>query len=136
MQLFKWTHNFDFQYKSTIAPVWVRFEGLPLHLYNIATFLTIGELIRQPLKVDKATRLRSHTNHAREDELITVPVVFETMPKYRVFCKHVGHDEQDSYIKGPNLRPKCKFIKKTTAKDKGKEPMEMLKIIYLHRPSQ
>ncbi|PIM97113.1 hypothetical protein CDL12_30422 [Handroanthus impetiginosus] len=126
MQLFKWT-----------------FEGLPLHLYNTAALFTIGKLIGQPLKVDEATRLRSRMNFARlcievdlqkpppefvkiqqEDEFTSVPVVFEKMPKYCSYCKHAGHDEQDCYIKGPNPRPKRKFVRKTTEKDKGKEPME------------
>ncbi|PIM98497.1 hypothetical protein CDL12_29024 [Handroanthus impetiginosus] len=143
MRLFKWMRNFDFQFESAIAPVWVRFEGLPLHLYNAAALFTIGELIGQPLKVDEATRLRSRTGYARvcievdllkptpesvkiqqDDELTTVPVVFEKMPKYCTYCKHVGHDEQDCYIKGPHPRPRRRFVRRPDAKDKGKELME------------
>ncbi|PIN13454.1 hypothetical protein CDL12_13930 [Handroanthus impetiginosus] len=104
MRLFKWTRNFDFQSESAIAPVWVRLENLPLHLYDKCALFTIGELLGQPLKIDEATQLRSQAIKIQQDiETISVHV-FEKMPQYCVYYRHIGHAEEDCYIKGPKPR--------------------------------
>ncbi|KAL8556528.1 hypothetical protein ACS0TY_004105 [Phlomoides rotata] len=53
MRAFKWTPDFDIPHEAPIAPVWVRFLGLPVHLIHKDALLTIASKFGKPLQVDR-----------------------------------------------------------------------------------
>jgi len=140
MRLFKWSPSFDVKHEPSVAPIWVRISGLPIHLFDKRALFTIGGLIGDPLKIDEATSNLSRINYARvcieidlkhqppseicvmnAGELLTVPVVYERLPKYCSHCHHLGHEENVCYIKQTGPRPRRNLQRNVKTPSKGKE---------------
>ncbi|XP_073149021.1 uncharacterized protein [Henckelia pumila] len=120
----KWTPEFKFEEESPIAPVWVRFPELPLHLYNKKSLYAIARILGNPIKLDEHTAERSRGAFARVcvemnvlDERIKhvwvgwgdhtqgIEVVYEKVPSFCTDCKMLGHSTSVCYSHGKNPRP-------------------------------
>ncbi|PIN01659.1 hypothetical protein CDL12_25832 [Handroanthus impetiginosus] len=118
-----------------------RLFGIPIHLFDRKALFTIGELIREPLKIDDATKTLSRINFARicieidlkmkppsevcvvnAGEVLVIPVVYERLPQYCSHCFHLGHEETSCYIKnaGPGPRRNLEKSFPQQKSDKGK----------------
>ncbi|XP_073026667.1 uncharacterized protein [Primulina eburnea] len=51
----KWTPEFNLQEESPIAPVWIRFPGLPLHLFSKQSLFALAKIVGKPVKMDDHT---------------------------------------------------------------------------------
>ncbi|PIN08004.1 hypothetical protein CDL12_19422 [Handroanthus impetiginosus] len=140
MRLFKWSPSFNVKHEPSVAPLWVRISGLPIHLFDKCALFTIDGLIGEPFKIDEATCNLSRINYARvcieidlkhqppseirvmnAGELLSVLVVYERLPKYCSYCHHLGHEENACYIKQAGPRPRRNLRKQPDIHSKGKE---------------
>ncbi|PIN12325.1 hypothetical protein CDL12_15065 [Handroanthus impetiginosus] len=140
MRMFKWSPAFDVKHEPSVAPVWVKLSGLPLHLFDKHALFTIGKLIGDPLKIDEATKTLSRVSFARicveadlkqappteicilnAGDLLTIPVVYEWLPQFCAHCHYLGHEESSCYIKKPGPRPRRNLEKFAPKPSKGKE---------------
>ncbi|KAK6121318.1 hypothetical protein DH2020_044944 [Rehmannia glutinosa] len=143
MRVFKWTPTFNPKSESPIAPVWVRFPGLPIHFYDYHALFAICKKIGSPLQVDAATARKTRLSMARvcieidllkermeeivlrfNDVVHVQKIVYERVPPYCLDCKHIGHSEENCYMNRnrvkpppPDRRPRPFRV----ASDKGKE---------------
>lgn len=51
----KWTPEFNLQGESPIAPVWVRFPRIPVHLFNNKCLFALTKILGTPVKMDEHT---------------------------------------------------------------------------------
>ncbi|KAK6123181.1 hypothetical protein DH2020_043083 [Rehmannia glutinosa] len=65
MRVFKWTPSFNPRAEAPLAPVWIRFPGLPIHFFDHNALFAIGMIIGTPLQVDSLTASRSRLSMAR-----------------------------------------------------------------------
>ncbi|KAL8459746.1 hypothetical protein ACS0TY_031606 [Phlomoides rotata] len=124
MRVFKWTPDFDISHEAPIAPVWVRFPGLPVHLIYMDALFTIASEFGKPLQVDRQTAEHSRLTYARvciEMDLLQEPitefemdifgvshtlrVVYENRPKHCTGFRHVGHEQSVCYVTRDRPRP-------------------------------
>ncbi|GAA0160481.1 hypothetical protein LIER_17025 [Lithospermum erythrorhizon] len=117
MRIFKWESDFTPIKESSLAPVWVRFVGIPLYMFDVNTLLSISNSIGKPLRVDPINVNRMNLRSARvcveldvakpfidsiwvcfEDddskevlEGFWVKVFYDVVPPYCIFCSHIGH---------------------------------------------
>ncbi|KAK6125241.1 hypothetical protein DH2020_040985 [Rehmannia glutinosa] len=64
MRVFKWTPSFNPRAEAPLAPVWIRFPGLPIHFFDHNALFAIGMIIAR-LQVDSRQRSRSRLSMAR-----------------------------------------------------------------------
>ncbi|KAK4384648.1 hypothetical protein Sango_3039900 [Sesamum angolense] len=112
------------QHESSLAPVWIRFPTLPVHLFHKDALHAIASLVGTPLKLDESTLFQSRLTAARVhveiglanklieeivlgigNEEVVQKVMFENLPNYCMLCKHVGHDARNCYTKGNAPKP-------------------------------
>ena len=55
MRVFKWTIDFRVDVESSIAPVWLNFPQLPVHLFDQSSLFSIAQTIGSPMKMDAVT---------------------------------------------------------------------------------
>ncbi|CAH9086538.1 unnamed protein product, partial [Cuscuta epithymum] len=110
MKVTKWSPDFQPNVESPIVPVWLTFEGLPIHLHDKRAMFVIASLIGTPLKLDIATTTLARPSLARvcvELDLtkempskvwiqtgktgFTQSVIYENKPQYCLSCLHLGH---------------------------------------------
>ncbi|XP_073015540.1 uncharacterized protein [Primulina eburnea] len=106
----KWTPEFKYEEDSSIAPVWVRFPDLPLHLYAKKSLYPIAMILGNPVMVDEITADVSRGSFARVcvemdvlqprpdkiwvgwgDHFQVVEVIYERVPRFCSKCKMLGH---------------------------------------------
>ncbi|KAI3462734.1 hypothetical protein Pfo_019397 [Paulownia fortunei] len=111
MRVFKWTPEFDVEVESSVAPVWIGFLELPIHLFSKRALYGIASLIGIPLKVDEPTTDHTRPSVARVlylgigESVILPKVTYENWPLYCTACKHIGHSVADCYEIGNKPRP-------------------------------
>ncbi|GAA0183918.1 hypothetical protein LIER_31250 [Lithospermum erythrorhizon] len=117
MRVFKWSPDFSPLKESSIAPVWIRVEGLPLYLFDEMSLRSISNSIGRLIRVDPRNVNRTMLNSARicveldvskpllediliifEDEFskvilerLWVKVFYDVLPLFSDFCCHIGH---------------------------------------------
>ncbi|KAG9157800.1 hypothetical protein Leryth_022810 [Lithospermum erythrorhizon] len=117
MRILKWEPNFSPTRESPVAPVWVRFEGIPLYMFEEKTLLSISNSIGKPIRVNPLNVNRRVLNSAKvcveldvskplihsiwvcfEDdeshdvlEGFWVQVYYDVLPSYCASCSHLGH---------------------------------------------
>ncbi|GAA0171683.1 hypothetical protein LIER_25659 [Lithospermum erythrorhizon] len=91
MRVFKWEADFSPNRESATAPVWVRFEGVPLYLFDELSLVSIANAVGNPLRVGPKNINRTKLNYAHVCvELdVAAPLVDSIW---------VGFEEDDSQI--------------------------------------
>ncbi|CAH9072374.1 unnamed protein product [Cuscuta epithymum] len=136
MRVTKWTPDFRPNVESPVVPVWISFEGLPLHLQDKRALFDIAGLLGNPLKIDAATANLSRPSVARVCVEIDVtkdmpskvwincgslgfmqPVIYEQRPEYCSHCLHLGHSFGNCPKKNPDVPkvsnlPRDKWVEK------------------------
>ncbi|KAL3535171.1 hypothetical protein ACH5RR_003632 [Cinchona calisaya] len=104
MKIFKWTLDFNLDTKSTIALVWITFEGLPAHLFHKVDPFSIAHLVGNSLKINASTTFGSCLGKARVCVDLDV-----TKPRlYQVWVDNgekVGHLKRQSKDLVANPKP-------------------------------
>ncbi|XP_073273383.1 uncharacterized protein [Primulina huaijiensis] len=120
----KWTPEFNLQEESPIAPVWIRFPGLPLHLFSKPSLFALAKIVGKPVKMDDHTADSSRGAFARVcveinvleplvkeiwvgwgDHAQEIEVIYERIPGYCMDCKMLGHSTSVCYSHGKNPKP-------------------------------
>ncbi|XP_073051345.1 uncharacterized protein [Primulina eburnea] len=120
----KWTPEFNLQEESPIAPVWIRFPGLPLHLFSKQSLFALAKIVGKPVKMDDHTADSSRGAFARVcvelnvletpvkeiwvgwgDHAQEIEVIYERIPGYCTDCKMLGHSTSVCYSHGKNPKP-------------------------------
>ncbi|GAA0167140.1 hypothetical protein LIER_40321 [Lithospermum erythrorhizon] len=117
MRVFKWSPDFSPMKESSIAPVWIRVECLPLYLFDEMSLLSISNSIGRPISVDPRNINRTMLHSSRicveldvdkplldailisfKDEVsknilekFWVKVFYDEVPLFCSFCCHIGH---------------------------------------------
>ncbi|CAI9099147.1 OLC1v1035924C1 [Oldenlandia corymbosa var. corymbosa] len=110
MRVLKWTQDFNPEQESSIVPVWIAFEGLPVHRFNEEYLRKISCIVGKPLKIDMPTLNLSRPSIARVcvevDLLQELPkrirlgtegssyfqiITYENLLEYYVECRKIGH---------------------------------------------
>lgn len=65
MQLLKWTLAFNIKEESPIAPVWISFPNIKLHLMTHEILFSIAAVFGRPLQVDQATTTKTRPSVTR-----------------------------------------------------------------------
>ncbi|GAA0183803.1 hypothetical protein LIER_42466 [Lithospermum erythrorhizon] len=117
MRVFKWEADFSPSRESAKAPVWVRFEGIPLYLFDEVSLMKIANAVATPLRVDPNNLNRTKLNSAHvcveldvaaplidsvwvgfeDDESqvildgIWIKVFYDVIPPFCTSCYHIGH---------------------------------------------
>ncbi|KDP31715.1 hypothetical protein JCGZ_14928 [Jatropha curcas] len=124
MRVSKWTRNFRPNTDCSIVPVWILFEGLPIHLFDKAALFPIANLIGKPLKVDATTSTLSRRSVARVcveldlskdlhnrvwidngDLGFFQPVSYESLPLFCPKCCRFGHKIQSCPLNSSSSVP-------------------------------
>lgn len=115
MNIFKWSPDFRPEVESPIVPVWVAFEGLPVHLQDKRAVYSIANIIGTPLKVDASTLSVNRPSVARVCVELNVTknlpqtiwinngsyggfaqaVKYEYIPPYCSNCNKFGHTTKE-----------------------------------------
>ncbi|KZV14421.1 hypothetical protein F511_43334 [Dorcoceras hygrometricum] len=120
----KWTPEFKPEAESPIAPVWIRFSELPVHLYNKKGLYALAKILGNPIKIDDFTADETRGSFARVcvelnvlqqhpkqiwvgwgEHSQVIDVIFERLPSYCLDCKILGHSTASCYAHGKNPRP-------------------------------
>ncbi|XP_075494918.1 uncharacterized protein LOC142532527 [Primulina tabacum] len=122
----KWTPEFNLQEESPIAPVWIRFSGLPLHLFSKKSLFALDKILGKPVKMDDHTTDSSRGAFARVcvemnvfeppvkevwvgwgDHAQEIEIIYERIPGYCMDCKMLSTSVCYSHGKNPkHVRPK------------------------------
>ncbi|KAK6130862.1 hypothetical protein DH2020_035380 [Rehmannia glutinosa] len=124
MRVFKWTPSFNPRLEAPLAPVWIRLPGLPIHFFDHNALFAISKILGTPLQVDSLTATRSRLSMARvcveldllkerieeiilefDDTTHAQKIIYERVPDYCTFCKHIGHSFEGCYRNGNKIRP-------------------------------
>ena len=123
MRILKWSTNFHVDRESSVVPIWVELEKLPIFLFNKEALFTFASTIGKPLRLDAATAVISKSSVARfqveidllkerpdmiridleEEEGFWQKIKYINVPSYCCYCWHLGHDQSDCIVKNPNL---------------------------------
>ncbi|KAK6118747.1 hypothetical protein DH2020_047514 [Rehmannia glutinosa] len=98
MRVFKWTPEFNPREEVPIAPVWIRLPGLPIQFCDYHALYAMCKEVGNPLQVDSPTASNNRLSYARK-------IVFERVPSYCSFCKHIGHGVEECYMNGNKSKP-------------------------------
>ncbi|KAL2491445.1 Uncharacterized protein Adt_27073 [Abeliophyllum distichum] len=111
MRVLKWTCDFHPDVETSIAPVWISFPLLPVHLRAKEFLYALSKLVGIPLRIDEATADLLRPSEARvcvevnlkhklpervwiergESRSFWQPVVYEQLPHFCAKCRHMGH---------------------------------------------
>ncbi|KAL2453409.1 Uncharacterized protein Adt_49091 [Abeliophyllum distichum] len=111
MRVLKWTCDFHPDAETPIAPVWISFPLLPIHLRAKEFLYALSKLVGIPLRIDEATADLLRPSEARvcvevnlehklpervwiergESRSFWQPVVYEQLPHFCAKCRHMGH---------------------------------------------
>ncbi|KAL2481397.1 Uncharacterized protein Adt_34363 [Abeliophyllum distichum] len=111
MRVLKWTYDFHPDAETPIAPVWISFPLLPVHLRAKEFLFALSKLVGVPLRIDEATADLLRPSEARicvevnlehklpdrvwiergESRSFWQPVVYEQLPHFCAKCRHMGH---------------------------------------------
>ncbi|KAL2517922.1 zinc ion binding [Abeliophyllum distichum] len=111
MRVLKWTCDFHPDAETPIAPVWISFPLLPVHLRAKEFLFALSKLVGVPLRIDEATADLLRPSEARvcvevnlehklpdrvwiergESRSFWQPVVYEQLPHFCAKCRHMGH---------------------------------------------
>ncbi|CAI9094992.1 OLC1v1030841C1 [Oldenlandia corymbosa var. corymbosa] len=110
MRVLKWTSDFNPDHESSIVPIWIGFEGLPVHRFNEEYLRKISSIIGKPLKIDVPTLTLSRPSIDRvcaevdllhklllrirlgtEESSYFQTITYENLPEYCVQCRKIGH---------------------------------------------
>ncbi|KAL2491396.1 Uncharacterized protein Adt_27024 [Abeliophyllum distichum] len=111
MRVLKWTCDFHPDAETPIAPVWISFPLLPVHLRAKEFLYALSKLVGIPLRIDEATADLLRPSEARvcvevnlehklpervwiersESRSLWQPVVYEQLPHFCAKCRHMGH---------------------------------------------
>ncbi|CAI9102951.1 OLC1v1001353C1 [Oldenlandia corymbosa var. corymbosa] len=104
------TPQFHPEHESPVVPVWIAFEGLPIHHFNEDYLSRLASIVGSPLKIDIPTLNLSRPSIARvcvevnllqdlpkrvllgtEEYSYYQEITYENLPEYCSECKKVGH---------------------------------------------
>ncbi|KZV48036.1 hypothetical protein F511_21457, partial [Dorcoceras hygrometricum] len=124
IRLSKWTPEFKLEAESPIAPVWIRFPELPVHLYNKKGLYALAKILGNPIKIDDfiadetrgsfalvCVELNVLEQHPKQiwvgwgEHSQVINVILERPPSYCLDCKIIGHSTTSCYAHGKNPRP-------------------------------
>ncbi|KAL2497433.1 Uncharacterized protein Adt_22983 [Abeliophyllum distichum] len=111
MRVLKWTCDFHPDAETPIAPVWISFPLLPVHLRAKEFLFALSKLVGVPLRIDEATADLLRPSEARvcvevnlehklpdrvwidrgESRSFWQLVVYEQLPHFCAKCRHMGH---------------------------------------------
>ncbi|KAL2497861.1 Uncharacterized protein Adt_23411 [Abeliophyllum distichum] len=111
MRVLKWTCDFHPDAETPIAPVWISFPLLHVHLHAKEFLFALSKLVGVPLRIDEATADLLRPSEARvcvevnlehklpdrvwikrgESRSFWQPVVYEQLPHFCAKCRHMGH---------------------------------------------
>lgn len=157
MKVFKWTPEFRPDTETPIAPTWIAFEGLPIHLHDRHALFSIANLIGKPLKVDSSTLTLNRPSVARVcvelDVSVTLPksvwitngskggfaqpVTYENIPPYCTLCNRFGHESNacnTQSISSPQHPPSTTADKGTTL-NSDQHPSSNPRQLWISKPN-
>ncbi|KAL2532641.1 Uncharacterized protein Adt_05992 [Abeliophyllum distichum] len=125
MRVLKWTCDFHPDAETPIAPVWISFPLLPVHLRAKEFLFALSKLVGIPLRIDETTADLLRSSEARvcvevnlehklpdriwiergESRSFWQPVVYEQLPHFCVKCRHMGHLIDKCRVGMPPLEP-------------------------------
>ncbi|KAK6134116.1 hypothetical protein DH2020_032141 [Rehmannia glutinosa] len=124
MRILKWTPDFNPKMEAPLAPVWIRLPGLPIQFFDYHALYAICKELGNPLQVDLPTACKTRLSlarvclelnlqHERTEEIIlkfgdtmhVQKIIYERVPSYCNYCKHIGHGEEDCYMNGNKAKP-------------------------------
>ncbi|KAK6160611.1 hypothetical protein DH2020_003992 [Rehmannia glutinosa] len=124
MRILKWTPSFNPKMEAPLAPVWIRLPGLPIQFFDYHALFAICKELGSPLQVDLPTArktrlsfarvcLELNLENARIEEILlkfgdtrhVQKIIYEKVPSYCKYCKHIGHGEEDCYMNGNKSKP-------------------------------
>ncbi|KAL2453330.1 Uncharacterized protein Adt_49170 [Abeliophyllum distichum] len=134
MRVLKWTCDFHPDAETPIAPIWISFPLLPVHLRAKEFLFALSKLVGVPLRIDEATADLLRPSEARvcvevnlehklpdrvliergESRSFWQPVVYEQLPHFCAKCPHMGH-----------LIDKCRA---------GMPPLDVEKVVQATKP--
>ncbi|CAH9112413.1 unnamed protein product [Cuscuta europaea] len=110
MNLTRWSPSFSVDCDSPLAPVWVVFEGLPVHLHDARALFHMAALLGRPIVIDSPTANFSRPSLARicieidvskvlpskiwignGNQCFFQSVQYEHLPVYCNCCSRLGH---------------------------------------------
>lgn len=110
MKILKWTPDFTADHEPPVAPVWISFNHLPIHLFQKGPLMSLASLLGRPLRIDAATRTLSRPSVARVcvevnllrhlpnriwighgDSGFWQSVTYDNLPHYCTSCSRLGH---------------------------------------------
>ncbi|CAI9108279.1 OLC1v1007848C1 [Oldenlandia corymbosa var. corymbosa] len=124
MRVLKWTPQFKTKQESSIVPVWIAFEGFPLHRFNAGYLSELASIVGTPQKIDVPTLNLSRPSIARvrvevnllqdlprrvllgtKDYSYYQEITYENLPEYCSEGKNVGHGVKDCCRGKPKAQP-------------------------------
>ena len=95
MRVFKWTLDFSVNAESSIAPIWVNFHCLYVHLFNKQSLFSIESVLDSPMKIDAANSSLTRPSVAH------ICIVMDLLKKFHkrvwIGCGHNGFWKKISY---------------------------------------
>ncbi|KAK4707014.1 hypothetical protein R3W88_033428 [Solanum pinnatisectum] len=122
MRIQAWTPNFKPEEETPIIPIWVLLPGLPWHCFKKEFITPLLSSVGKVLYLDTASINRTRASMAKvkvqidltkarprhvwiglDDVDLTIgrwlPIEYENIPPYYVYCKHQGHMIEDCNFK-------------------------------------
>lgn len=65
LKVLKWSPDFTADHEPPVAPVWIYFNHLPIHLFQKGPLMFLASLLGRPLRIDTATHTLSLPSVAR-----------------------------------------------------------------------
>ncbi|CAH9085074.1 unnamed protein product [Cuscuta epithymum] len=112
MRVTRWTPSFSGDRDSPFAPVWVKLDGLPIHLHDLRALSCIASLLGRPIRIDEPTATFSRPSTARicieidiskplpsniwinnGDSGFYQSVLYENLPMFCCNCSRFGHSK-------------------------------------------
>ncbi|CAH9071832.1 unnamed protein product [Cuscuta epithymum] len=114
MRVTKWTPAFQPNVESPVVPVWIGFEGLPIHLFDRRALFDIAGLIGTPLKIDAATANLSRPYVT--SVCVELDLTVDNPQKIRIQCGSYGFTQQVTYEDKPDYCKSCLHLGHSASK--------------------
>ncbi|KAL2455436.1 Uncharacterized protein Adt_47277 [Abeliophyllum distichum] len=111
MRILKWTCDFHPEAETPIAPVWISFPLLPVHLRAKEFLFSLSKIVGMPLRIDEVTAdllrpsearvcVEMNLEHKLPDRIwidrgascsFWQPIIYERLPHFCTKFRHMGH---------------------------------------------
>ena len=105
MRVFKWTLDFWVDMESTIEPIWVNFQGLPIHFFAKSSLFSIRSTLGVPMKMDTVTAELTRPSVARM--CIDMDLLKKFLGRIWIGSGETGYWQKVTYERVPKYCAKC-----------------------------